>query len=60
LIAYLDDASHFITGYGIFAEATTEDVISVLDDCINRYGKSLEPLTDQNVVNVLLLLELLL
>ncbi|MGB6533792.1 MAG: DDE-type integrase/transposase/recombinase [Candidatus Nitrosopolaris sp.] len=46
LIAYLDDASRFIVGYGIFDEATTENAISVLDDCINGYGKPLELLTD--------------
>jgi putative transposase len=46
LIAYMDDASRFIAGYGIFDEATTENAISVLDDSINRYGKPLELLTD--------------
>lgn len=46
VIAYLDDASRFIVGYGIFDEATTENAISVLDDCINVYGKPLELLTD--------------
>ena len=46
LIAYLDDASRFIVGYGIFDEATTENAISVLNDCINGYGKPLELLTD--------------
>ena len=45
LIAYLDDASRFIVGYGIFDEATTENAISVLDDRINGYGKPLELLT---------------
>jgi hypothetical protein len=28
LIAYLDDASRFIVGYGVFDEATTENAIS--------------------------------
>jgi putative transposase len=46
LIAYMDDASRFISGYGIFGEATTENAISVLDDSINRYGKPLKLLTD--------------
>jgi putative transposase len=46
LIAYLDDASRFIVGYGIFDEATTANAISILDDCINTYGKPLELLTD--------------
>lgn len=46
LIAYLDDASRFVVGHGIFDEATTENAISVLDGCIDRYGKPLELLTD--------------
>jgi putative transposase len=46
LIAYLDDASRFIAGYGIFDEAATDNAIHVLDDCIARYGKPLEILTD--------------
>lgn len=46
LIAYLDDASRFIVGYGVFDEATTENAISVLDGCIARYGKPIELLTD--------------
>jgi putative transposase len=46
LIAYLDDASRFIAGYGIFDEATTENAISVLERSVNRYGKPLELLTD--------------
>jgi hypothetical protein len=32
LIAYMDDASRFIAGYGIFDEATTENATSVLKD----------------------------
>ncbi|MGC1929050.1 MAG: transposase family protein [Candidatus Nitrosopolaris sp.] len=46
LIVYLRDASRFIVGYGIFDEATRENAISVLDDCINGYRKPLELLTD--------------
>lgn len=46
LIAYLDDASRFVPGYGVFDEATTENAISVLQDCIRRYGRPLELLTD--------------
>jgi hypothetical protein len=36
LIAYLDDASRFIVGYGIFDEATIQNAISILDDCVKR------------------------
>jgi putative transposase len=39
LIAFLDDASRFIVGYGIFDEATTENAIHVLN-------RPLELLTD--------------
>ena len=46
LIAYLDDASRFVPGYGVFDDATTENAISVLDSCIKRYGRPLELLTD--------------
>jgi transposase len=41
LIAYLDDASRFEPGYGVFEESTTCNAISVLDGCIARYGKPL-------------------
>ena len=45
-IAYLDDTSRFVVGYGVFNESTTYNALSVLDDCIARYGKPLEILTD--------------
>jgi putative transposase len=34
LLAYLDDASRFVLGYGVFDESTTHNAISVLDDII--------------------------
>ena len=46
LIAYLDDASRFVVGYGVFDESTTYNAISVMERGINRYGKPLELLTD--------------
>ena len=45
MIAYLDDASRFVVGYGVFDQSTTYNALSVLDDCIARYGKPLEILT---------------
>ena len=45
MLAYLDDASRFVVGYGVFDESTTHNAISVLDDSITRYGKPLELLT---------------
>ena len=46
LIAYLDDVLRFMAGFGIFVEVIPENAISVLDDCIKRYGKPLEILGD--------------
>lgn len=46
LIAYLDDTSRFVVGYGVFDESTTYNAISVMERGINRYGKPLELLTD--------------
>ncbi len=41
IIAFMDDASRFITCYGIFDSATTENTIKVLRrgfaDCLSRY-----------------------
>ena len=47
LIAYLDDASRFIIGYGLFPEATSEHAIEVLKEAIGRHGKPASILTDR-------------
>jgi putative transposase len=46
LICYLDDASRFITGYGVFKNATGKNAISVLRNAIKQYGKPASILTD--------------
>jgi putative transposase len=46
LIAYEDDASRFITGYGVFDGATSENSVSVLEDAIKRYGRPASILSD--------------
>lgn len=46
LIAYEDDASRFIVGYGVFDSASSENSTSVLDECISKYGKPASILTD--------------
>jgi len=46
LIAYEDDASRFIVGYGVFDSATSENSTSVLDECVRKYGKPASILTD--------------
>ena len=46
-IAYEDDASRLITGYGVFKEATAENTIQVLEQAIARYGPPREMLTDR-------------
>ena len=45
-IAYQDDASRFITGYGVFGHATTENAIAVLEEAVRNHGKPASVLTD--------------
>ena len=45
-IAYQDDASRLIVGYGVFDHATAENAISVLKNAISRHGKPASILTD--------------
>jgi len=47
LIAYLDDASRFVVGYGLFPEATSEHAVEVLMEAIKKYGKPASILTDR-------------
>jgi putative transposase len=47
IIAYLDDASRFIVGYGLFDEATSEHAVEVLERAIKQYGKPASILTDR-------------
>ena len=46
LIVYLDDSSRFIVGYGVYDNATADNAIKLLDDCMEKYGKPREVLTD--------------
>ncbi len=45
-IAYMDDASRLIVGYGVFGEETAENALQVLKRAIAKYGKPKEILTD--------------
>jgi len=45
-IAYMDDASRLIMGYGVFQEATAENTIQILKQAISKYGLPHEVLTD--------------
>ena len=47
LISYEDDASRFVTGWGVFDEATAEHAIEVLDKAISEYGKPRSILSDR-------------
>ncbi|MCL5067354.1 MAG: DDE-type integrase/transposase/recombinase [Thaumarchaeota archaeon] len=44
--AYLDDASRYIVGYGLFPEATSEHSVEVLTSAITKNGKPASVLTD--------------
>ena len=46
LISYEDDASRFVTGWGVFDEANTEHAIEVLDKAIAKCGKPRSTLSD--------------
>ena len=46
-IAYQDDASRFIVGYGVFSEATGRHAIDVLHDAISEHGTPALILTDR-------------
>lgn len=47
LISYIDDHSRFITAYGMFKEATTENALFLLGIAIVLYGKPREIITDK-------------
>ncbi len=46
-IAYQDDASRFIAGYGVFAHATGRHAIEVLHTAIKKHGRPASILTDR-------------
>ena len=46
-VAYMDDASRLIVGYGIFQDATAENTLQVLKQAIAKYGRPHEILTDR-------------
>jgi putative transposase len=46
-VAYMDDASRLIVGYGVFYEATAEHTIHVLKQAIDKHGRPREILTDR-------------
>jgi putative transposase len=46
IILFQDDASRFITGYGVFGNATSKNTISVLEKAIQNYGVPKQVMTD--------------
>ena len=46
-LAYMDDASRFITGYGVFSNATGANAIGVLREAVAKHGKPAAMLTDR-------------
>ena len=46
IILFQDDASRFITGYGVFDHATSKNTIHVLDGTIKIYGSPKQIMTD--------------
>ena len=46
VILFQDDASRFITGYGVFSHATSHNTIAVLETAIQTYGYPRQLMTD--------------
>jgi putative transposase len=46
VILFEDDASRFITGYGVFSNATTKNTVSVLKQAVEGYGIPRQLMTD--------------
>lgn len=46
MVAYMDDFSRFIVGYGVYASSSGALVREVLEACIANFGAPLEVLTD--------------
>ena len=46
LLCYEDDASRFVTGYGVFKNATTENALAVLEKAIAHHSKPASIMTD--------------
>ncbi len=45
-LCYQDDASRFIISHGVFAEATTDNALAVLQEAIAKHGRPASILTD--------------
>ena len=45
-LCYEDDASRFVTGYGVFEHVTTRNALIVLDKAIKNPGKPAAIMTD--------------
>ena len=46
-LCYEDAASRFVTWYGVFEHATTENALAVLEEAIKNHGKPVSIMTDR-------------
>ena len=46
-LCYEDNASQFVTGYGVFEHATTENALAVLEEAIKNHDKPASIMTDR-------------
>ena len=49
IILFEDDASRFITGYGVFRHASAGNAVTVLERAINKYGIPKQLMTDHGI-----------
>ena len=47
-LCYQDDASRFVTAFGVFEEATSKNALAVLERAIRNHGKPASILTDRD------------
>ena len=45
ILCYEDDASRFVTGYGVFERATAQNALAVLNEAIKNHGKPASVMT---------------
>ena len=49
IVVFEDDASRFITGFGVFSNATAKNAVTVLDQAIQAYGVPKQVMTDHGI-----------
>ena len=49
IVVFEDDASRFITGFGVFGNATAKNAVDALEQAISKYGTPKQLMTDHGI-----------